>query len=160
MESLTKKFNLKSIFHGPLMWIAMAGMVLGAMTVYPDPTLLDWVIGVPMHMLNGAMQLVGNGLPVLTEIVSNTLQGNIMPNHLGDMWSAAMSGTSHAGAAAAGHIHGAASAAAGMGNQWQWFGGLTEMARSNMMADAAFYGVPLDQYITDWCSQNGVSFAR
>lgn len=156
MDGLTKNFNLKSIFHGPLMWIAMAGMVLGTMAVYPDPTLLDWIIGVPMHMIQGAMQFVGNGLPVLQEILTSTLQGNILPNNLSDMWSAAVSGAPHhtAAAATAGHLHGAASLA---GNQWQWFSTLTDMARTNMMADAAFFGVPLDQYMADWCAQNGIT---
>ncbi|MCD8570300.1 MAG: hypothetical protein LRY76_01975 [Alphaproteobacteria bacterium] len=155
MESLKKVFNLKSLFHGPLMWIAMAGMVLGTMSVYPDPTLLDWIIGVPMHMLNGAMQFIGAGGDPLLNIVQSTIGLDILPNHLGDMWNAAVSGGSHAGAAAAGHLHGAASFA----NEWDWFASLPDATRSGMINDAPFFGVSLDQYVKDWCTRSGVTLS-
>lgn len=155
MDGLTKNFNLKSIFHGPFMWIAMAGMALHGLT---DPTLLGWASNFLSQMIGGIINLFGSGLPILQNIAVNTMQGNIIPDiaNLSDMWNAAISGTSHGVAATAGHLHGAASAA--VTNQWQWFGGLTEVARNSMVADAAFFGVPLDQYIADWCTQKGVSF--
>jgi hypothetical protein len=148
MESLKKIFN--TVVHGPVMWIAMAGMVLAALSVYPDPTILDVIIGVPIHLFQGAANLLGAGLPALKGVFASTLHGDILPNHVFDMWNA-----SHAGTAAAGHLHGAGTA---MANQWQWFGGLSEASRHTMMADASFFGLPLDQYLAGWCQQNGVIF--
>ncbi|MCD8563148.1 MAG: hypothetical protein LRY54_03725 [Alphaproteobacteria bacterium] len=139
------------------MWIAMAGMVLATLAIYPDPTILDLVVGLPMHLMSGASQIVGAGLPAVKAIAANTMSGHILPNHLGDMWAAVTSGASHAGAAAAGHVHGAVSGV--ISNQWDWFASLTESARNMMISDASFFNMPLDQYLADWCSQNGLTFS-
>jgi len=154
MESLTKKFNFKAILHWS-MWIGMAGMTLMLLGSFPSPTPGDGLLGLPMHMLQGAVQLFSTGFDTLSTIAGNALAGNFMPNHAADMWNAAWSG-SHGAAEMAGmvgHIHSAA-----MTNQWQWFGGLSQMAQGNMIADAAYFGMPLDQYVADWCAKNGLTF--
>lgn len=158
MESIKNLFNLKSLAH-KLMWVGMAGMTLMMVgAVYPDATFLDWLISIPLHIVQGGVHLFTGGLDTLGAMWQNTVAGNILPNHLTDMFASAVTGTStHTAAAAAGHLHGAAGAA--LTNQWQWFGSLLPMEQSKMIADAAFFGMPLDQYVSDWCADNGVTFA-
>ncbi len=51
-------------------------------------------------------------------------------------------------AAAHGGLHGAHSLFA---NQWDWFGSLAGNVQDQFITDAASFGMPLEQYIEDWC---------
>lgn len=158
-KSIKNTFNLKSLFSfHTVMWVGMAGMALMMMGSYPSATVLDWVISVPLHIVQGTVHMfTGGGLETMSALWNNAMAGNILPNHMGDMLASAVTGTSPHTAAAvtAGHVHGAAA----ITNQWQWFGSLMPFEQSKMIADATFYGVPLDQYVSNWCAENGLTFA-
>lgn len=155
MGSLTKLFNAKTLFHWPMI-ISMIGIGFVMLTaIAPYPTLGDAVLSPFMHMVQGIVQGIGHIPDVASSVFSNAAAGNILPQHAGDMWSAAWSGgASHGAAGLAGHIHGAGA----ITNQWQWFGGLSETAQSLFIEDAAKAGVPLHAWIADWCADSGITF--
>ncbi len=60
----------------------------------------------------------------------------------------------HAVAETAAHtVHAAAEA---FTSEWDWFASLADPVRDQMITDAATFGMPLQDYIADWCAQQNI----
>lgn len=178
MSGLTDDFNKSSIGsfighaakHVAIMGLFMAfPMVASAMPI-DGATAMDVLVQTGHAMMNMVEGVFDYGLPVMDSVLDNAMQGNFAPSTWGAGSMHGLSGI-HAmpGGALMTNVHGAnaSAAAASLGSGLQvfstpmeWFQSLPLLNQAQMVDDAQAFGIPFDQYITDWCNNNHVPFGQ
>lgn len=161
--------------HSAMMWahgILMLGMLL-PMVASAVPlgaaTLGDAAVQT-LHMVGNMITGLTDNFSVLTDIASNSLDGEFAAATMeaGSMHANAAGVHVMPGGALMTNVHGANAsvAAASLGGAqvfstpMEWFQSLPALNQTQMLEDANAFGIPFEQYITDWCNNNQMTFGH
>lgn len=153
--------------HVAIMGLFMAFPMVAAAVPIEGATALDLVVQTGHAMLEMVEGVIDYGFPVLESVFENAMEGNFAPS----TWDAgSMHGASAVhmmpGGALMSNVPGADLSALGVGagaqifsTPMEWFQSLPAVNQARFIEDAQAFGVPFEQYITDWCNNNHMSFA-
>lgn len=154
--------------HVAIMGLFMAFPMVATAMPIESATALDLVVQTGHAMLEMVEGVIDYGFPVLESVFENAMEGNFAPStfEAGSMHGAAGAVHMMPGGALMSNVPGADISALGLGTGAQvfstpmeWFQSLPALEQAKMVDDANSFGIPFEQYITDWCNNNHMSFS-